>query len=279
VSDWSAVLRALGWTLAIGGIGAALLYAVVLALLVSQQRDILFARGRYAQAPDAIYRVRTLTEPDGTRLAVWQAPAASADGPVIAFFYGNAGTLSDLAGFGIAFHREGYGVLLASYRGYPGNTGRPSEEGIMSDARAVLAALPRGHGPVILWGQSLGTGVAARMAAEGHGAALILQSPYTAVVDVAARRFPIFPVRLLMLDRFDIASLVPRIKTPVLIMSGTADSIVPFDMGETLSRLFGGRATFVPFPNEGHGLPEGGVRAVADKWLRAHARPARRQAG
>jgi fermentation-respiration switch protein FrsA (DUF1100 family) len=271
VSDWSAVLRTLGLTLAVGAIAAALLYGVVLVLLVTHQRDILFVPGRAAQTRDVIYHVHTLTEPDGTRLSVWQAPADSVDGPVIAFFYGNAGTLSDFAGIGLAFHREGYGVLLASYRGYPGNTGRPSEDGIMNDARAILAALPRGHGPLILWGQSLGTGVAARMAAEGYGAALILQSPYTAVVDVAARRFPIFPVRQLMLDRFDTSALVPRIRMPVLIMSGTADATVPFDMGETLSRLFGPRATFVPFPGEGHALPAWGVRAVADKWLRAHA--------
>jgi fermentation-respiration switch protein FrsA (DUF1100 family) len=271
LSDWGAVLRTLGLTLAVGAIAGALLYSLTLALLITHQRDILFVRGRSAQTPDAVYRVRTLIEPDGTRLAVWQAPAESIDGPVIAFFYGNAGTLSDFAGIGLAFHREGYGVLLASYRGYPGNSGHPSEDGIMSDARAVLAALPRGHGPVILWGQSLGTGVAARMAAEGYGAALILQSPYTAVVDVAARRFPIFPVRKLMLDRFDTAALVSRIRMPVLIMSGTADATVPFDMGETLSRLFGPRATFVPFPGEGHELPARGVRAVADKWLRTHA--------
>src|SRR5262249_40891652 len=150
------------------------------------------------------------------------------------------------------FHRQGYGVLLASYRGYPGNSGNPTEAGLMDDARAALHALPKDHGPVILWGQSLGTGVAARMAAEGYGAALILQSPYAAVVDVAARLFPIFPVHLLMLDRFDTASLTPRITVPVLIMSGTADRIVPFDMGETLARLFGKRATFVAFPGAGH---------------------------
>src|SRR5215831_14852618 len=136
VSDWSAVLRTLGLTIAVGAIAAALLYGVVLVLLVTHQRDILFVPGRSAQTPDAVYHVHTLTEPDGTRLAVWQAPAENVDGPVIAFFYGNAGTLSDFAGIGLAFHREGYGVLLASYRGYPGNTGRPSEDGIMRDARA-----------------------------------------------------------------------------------------------------------------------------------------------
>jgi fermentation-respiration switch protein FrsA (DUF1100 family) len=262
-------MRTLRWALAGMAVVAFSFYAGVLLLLFTHQRDMLFVRGRIAHARDALYQAHVITEADGTRVTVWRTPAVRADGPVIAFFYGNAGTLSDFAGIGTAFHREGYGVLLASYRGYPGNTGSPSEDGIMADARAILAALPRGHGKVILWGQSLGTGVAARMAAEGYGAALILQSPYTAVVDVAARRFAAFPVRLLMKDRFDTAALVPRIGIPVLIMSGTADATVPFDMGTTLARLFGRHATFVAFPGEGHNLPEPGVQAVADKWLRA----------
>ena len=261
-------MRVLRWTLAGTAVVAAALYAGMLLLLFTQQRDMLFVRGRYARAHDAIYQTRMVAERDGTRVTVWETPAATTGGPVIAFFYGNAGTLSDFADIGVAFHREGYGVLLASYRGYPGNTGSPSEDGIMADARAILETLPKGHGPVILWGQSLGTGVAARMAAEGYGAALILQSPYTAVVDVAARRFSFFPVRLLMKDRFDTAALVPKIKMPVLIMSGTADMTVPFDMGERLARLFGGRARLIPFPGEGHVLPEWGVQAVADKWLK-----------
>jgi len=263
-------MRALRWALAGTAALALALYAGILLLLFTHQRDILFIRGRYADEREALYQARTITEADGTRVGVWEVPAARAGGPVIAFFYGNAGTLSDFAGIGAAFHREGYGVLLASYRGYPGNTGTPSEDGIMADARAILSALPRGHGKVILWGQSLGTGVAARMAAEGYGAALILQSPYTAVVDVAARHFSIFPVRLLMKDRFDTAALVPKIAVPVLIMSGTADATVPFEMGETLAHRLGRHATFVPFPGGGHNLPTWSVAAVADKWLSAH---------
>lgn len=264
-------MRVLRWVLAGTAIAAAVLYAGALLLLFTQQRDMLFVRGRYAHEREAIYQARTVMEADGTRVAIWEAPATRADGSVIAFFYGNAGTLSDFAEIGAAFHGEGYGVLLASYRGYPGNTGSPSEDGIIADARAILSTLPKGHGKVILWGQSLGTGVAARMAAEGRGAALILQSPYTAVIDVAARRFSFFPVRLLMKDRFETASLVPKINMPVLIMSGTADATVPFDMGETLARLFGKHATFVPFPGGGHELPEWGVQAVADKWLQGQA--------
>ncbi|MDV6329201.1 hypothetical protein Q5L94_14225, partial [Idiomarina sp. Sol25] len=76
-------------------------------------------RGRHALARGEEYQARAITEADGTRVTVWQTPAARADGPVIAFFYGNAGAVSDFAAIGAAFHRQGYGVLLASYRGYP----------------------------------------------------------------------------------------------------------------------------------------------------------------
>jgi pimeloyl-ACP methyl ester carboxylesterase len=251
-------------------VAATAFYIAVLVLLYAGQRDMLFVRGRQARAPDPQYQVRTLSERDGTRLTVWQAPPARADAPVIVFFYGNAGTLSDFARIGEAFLDQGYGVVLASYRGYSGNGGSPSEVGLMTDARAVLDALVTGHGPVVLWGQSLGTGVAARMAAEGRGALLILQSPYTSVADVAARRFPAFPVHWLMKDPFDTYALLPKITVPVLIMSGTVDRTVPFDMGETLAARFGARATFVPFAGEGHELSEAGVQAVAARWLRTH---------
>jgi pimeloyl-ACP methyl ester carboxylesterase len=260
------VLRGAVIAVAIAGMAA---YAAVLVLLLANERDLLFIRGRYARPRDALYQVRTIAERDGTRVTIWEVPPRHAGGARVVFFYGNAGTLSDFARIGEALHDEGYGIVLASYRGYPGNTGSPSEDGIMADARAILATL--GPGPVVLWGQSLGTGVAARMAAEGRGAALILQSPYTAVADVAARRFPIFPVHWLMRDRFDTAALVPKIEVPVLIMSGTDDRTVPFDMGQTLAHLLGRRATFVPFAGGGHELPEWGVQDVAERWLRAHA--------
>ena len=141
----------------------------------------------------------------------------------------------------------------------------------MNDARSILKSLPGDHGPVILWGQSLGSGVAARMASEGRAKALILQSPYTAVVDVAAWRFPIYPVRWVMRDRFNTFALVPKIKIPVLIMHGMTDDVVPFDMGVTLSHRFGAEATFVAIPNRGHNdLGKGDLLPIADKWLKEH---------
>jgi pimeloyl-ACP methyl ester carboxylesterase len=256
------------------GLAVAILsvYVVAFLLLTWFQRDLLFFGGRYADPIAAPYRARTLVEADGTRLNIREAAPDASGAAEIVFFYGNGGTLSDFAAIGAAFHAQGFGVVLASYRGYDGSSGKPTEEGVMEDARAVLAALPKDHGAVVLWGQSLGTGVAARMASEGRGAALILQSPYTAVVDVAARRFPLYPVRLVMEDRFDTLSRASSIEIPVLIMHGTDDETVPFDMGETLSHAFPD-ARFVPILGGGHYLPDFETLPVAEKWLKELALP------
>jgi len=247
-----------------------LMYVAILVMLFVHQRNFLFIGGRHASAMLPPYQAVTITEPDATRLTVWEIPPAG-HAPVIVFFYGNAGTLSDFVDVGERLHTEGYGIVLASYRGYSGNRGLPTEDGLMSDARAILGSLPKSH-PIVLWGQSLGSGVAARMVSEGRANALILQSPYTAVVDVAAWRFPVFPVRWLMKDRFDTFSLAPKIKMPVLIMHGTEDNIVPLDMGMELFLRFGAEATFVAIAHRGHNdLRTSDLLPVADKWLKANA--------
>jgi len=246
-------------------------YVAVFALLVFYQRSLLFFGGRHEAVMDPAYHIVTIKESDGVALNVWETPPGKPGSPIIVFFYGNAGTLSDFAGIGETLNNEGYGIVLASYRGYDGNPGLPTEDGLMNDARSILKSLPRNHGPIILWGQSLGSGVAARMASEGRANALILQSPYTAVADVAARRFPIYPVHWFMRDRFNTFALVPKIKMPVLIIHGMEDDVVPFDMGETLSHQFGQEATFVAIPNRGHNdLGARDLLPIADKWLKEH---------
>jgi pimeloyl-ACP methyl ester carboxylesterase len=250
------------------------LYVLVFVLLVIFQRDILFIGNTRLIGPptaDSIYRARVVSVPDGGTLTIWQATLSRAGAATIVFFYGNASNLTDFAQTGIDLHGAGYGVVLASYRGYSGNPGHPSEEGLMADARAILATIPRHDGPVVVWGHSLGSGVAARMAAEGRADALILESPYTSVANAATRKFPIYPVRWFIEDTFDTLALVPRIKVPVLILHGVKDPVIPFDMGETLAGRFGKQATFVPFPGVGHEPHRANLASIVVPWLLAHA--------
>jgi uncharacterized protein len=267
---WRIGRRALAWAVFI----AAVLYLATLAALYYWQRDFVFVRARswleYARPTD--FTERTITEPDGTRLRIWETGPPKTHKPVVVIFYGNAGTLSDFAGVGEGLHENGYGVVLGSYRGYSRNPGEPSETGLFADARAILGALPRDHGPVVVWGASLGTGVAARMAAEGRASGLILQSPYTSVADVAALEYPVFPVHLLAKDPFDTLSLVAKIKMPVLIIHGTDDLTVPFWMGEKLKEQFGREATLVPIAHGGHNdLDTDDLVPPALQWLKTNA--------
>ncbi|HEY1631320.1 MAG TPA: alpha/beta fold hydrolase [Rhizomicrobium sp.] len=212
------------------------------------------------------YGARIVDVPGGGTVLTWSMAAASADKPTFVFFTGNAARIVDFVATGEAFHRQGWGVVLASYRGYSGNAGAPSEDGLMADARAVLASLPK-HGKLIIWGHSLGSGVAARMAREHRGDALVLESAYTSAPDVAARHYWFFPVHWLMRDRFETESLVDQIRMPVLVIHGTDDPVIPFDMGETLAHDFGARATFVPLDGVGHIPHQVDLTPVVAKWL------------
>jgi pimeloyl-ACP methyl ester carboxylesterase len=268
---WNIGRRVVVWLVPI----VVLLYFVTLAALYHWQRDFVFVRARWwhENARPLDFAERTIRESDGTRLRVWESGPPKEGKPTIVFFYGNAGTLSDFAGVGEDLHKNGYGVVLASYRGYSRNPGEPSEKGLFADARTVLAALPRGYGPIVVWGQSLGTGVAARMAAEGRASGLILQSPYTSVVDIAAIAYPLFPVRLLDRDPFDTLSLVTKIRAPVLIIHGTNDWTVPFWMGERLKQKFGREATLIPIEHGGHNdLSADELVPPALQWLQENAK-------
>lgn len=178
-----------------------------------------------------------------------------ASGPVtIVFFHGNGEVIGDDLWLAEQMSARGFSSVLVEYRGYGRSAGSPSEAGLYADAEAVLAELARrGTGPenVVLWGQSLGTGVAAEMARRGHGAKLVLISPYTSIPDVGAKVIPWLPVRLLVEDRFATREKAPSLTLPSLIVHGTADQVVPFAMGEELSRVLPD-CTFVPMSGGRH---------------------------
>ena len=165
--------------------------------------------------------------------------------PTILYFHGNAGNIGSRIDKIFPFSKAGYGILLAGYRGYGGNAGSPSEQGLLMDGRAALAFLAAQGATsenIVLYGESLGTGVAVPMAVEAASSgaavrALVLEAPFTSVVEVASSFYPIFPVRWLLKDRFDSAAIIARIGTPVFVYHGVKDTTIPIRFGRKLYDL------------------------------------------
>ncbi len=196
-----------------------------------------------------------LTARDGTPVHAIRLPAPPG-ARTVAFFHNNRETIAHNIWLARALHERGFGVLLVEYRGYGLSEGlEPSEEGLYLDAEAGLDLLTQeGIGPerVILWGTSLGTGVAAEMARRGRGAALVLVTPYTSIPAIAEDRVPVFPAHLVVPDTFDTLAKSKEIRVPTLVVHGDEDEIVPFWMGEKLSRSIEG-ARLVRVPGGHHG--------------------------
>ncbi|MGE5503493.1 MAG: alpha/beta hydrolase, partial [Actinomycetota bacterium] len=152
-------------------------------------------------------------------------------------FHGNGGAIVHRARKARHFLNHGYGVFLAEYRGYGGNPGRPSEDGLYADARAVLAWLQTrgvvGH-RLVLYGESLGSGVAVQMAVEHEIAALVLEAPFTRLPALAPAYVPPPVAEVVMLDRFDNLAKIGRVTVPLLIVHGGEDAVVPQSMGRAL---------------------------------------------
>jgi pimeloyl-ACP methyl ester carboxylesterase len=185
--------------------------------------------------------------------ALWFPPAPGQR--VIAYFHGGGGSIDDDVPLAVMLVQHHFGVLLVEYRGYghPAE-GTPSEAGLYADAEAALdEAARRGVGPerIALWGYSLGSGVAAEMAYRGHGAALVLISPFTSVVDVATHAAPWLPMSLLFPDRYDTVAKAPSIRVPTLVVHGDRDPEIPFDEGRAVAAAIPG-ARFLPVVGAGH---------------------------
>ncbi|MEQ8825088.1 MAG: alpha/beta hydrolase [Filomicrobium sp.] len=229
----------------LGVIGLAIVYAIGLGVIYAKQRDFIFDRqfssvlarpGTVAIAGST--RV-TIPTRDGEKLAGWYLPPSEKGGPVFLFFHGKGGALERKKWRWQRIAKKGAGILAFSYRGFPGSTGLPSEDGLYEDARAAYAWLSEKHKPseIVLHGLSLGTGVAAKLATEVKARALVLEAPYAALVDVAAERHPYFPVSFLLWDQFRTEEFIADIKVPLLIVHGDQDTAIPLDHARKLFRL------------------------------------------
>jgi pimeloyl-ACP methyl ester carboxylesterase len=183
------------------------------------------------------------------------AGAPRAGARTIVHFHGNAETAEANAFLAREMKKRGFSVVLVEYRGYGRSRGTsPTEEGLYLDAAAILDVLAaRGVGPeqIVLWGQSLGTGVAAEMAHRSRGARLALVAPFTSTVAMASRVVPFLPASLVMVDRFDTLSKAPAIVAPTLVVHGDIDDVIPFEQGETVSRTLP-HGTFLKVPEGRH---------------------------
>jgi fermentation-respiration switch protein FrsA (DUF1100 family) len=265
----------LGW-LVVSGV---LVYALIAAALFAFQRQLLYVpdtnRPDRAQTGVADLREVALATADGLQLLAWYLPPP-AGRPVIVYYHGNGGHLGYRDGRPARFHAAGYGALFPEYRGYGGNPGRPTEDGLYTDARAALDFVAaQGIAPerIVLFGESLGTGIAVRMASERPVGAVVLEAPYSSIADVAQSHYPIVPVRLLLKDRFDAMARIGQVHAPILVLLGGRDVIVPARFGRRLYDAANQPKTVWEAPDGGHeDLPDHGSFEAVFAFLRSAIR-------
>lgn len=207
-----------------------------------------------AGVPD-VEILKVITQ-DGLDLEGWYFEPADSGKPVIVFFHGNAGNFAG-RGYKVArYIKEGYGVLLAEYRGYGGNPGKPSEFGFYSDGRAYLDWLQKEKGveakKIVLYGESIGTGVVVQMASERDVAAVVLEAPYSAIIDIAREKYFFLPLSLLMRDQFRSRDRIGQVKAPLLFIQGGRDDVVPIKFGKKLFEAAHEPKTFITISQAGH---------------------------
>ena len=236
---------------------AAVLYLTAVAGLTVFQRRLLYFPNAGDVAPASVglpqAERRLLTTPDHQTLPAWRiAPAPGA--PVVVYLHGNGGGIDERAARYAAFAAAGFGVWAVEYRGYGGATGSPSEAGLTLDAetayQAALADAPPGRIAVV--GESLGTGLAVKLAARHPVGALALDSPYSSVAEVAAARYPLVPVRWLIADPFYSDAVISEVKAPLLVVAGTQDRVVPIRFARKLFDLARTAKTFITVEGAGH---------------------------
>lgn len=212
-------------------------YLSAIGYLFAFQRDYVFKpSGTLAQPAEkglTGVEVVSITAKDGTLLSGWYHPPR-AGLPTLLYLHGNAGNISGRADRFRQVVESGLGFLAVSYRGYAGSGGAPSEAALVSDGVEEFDWLAARGGSIVIYGESLGTGVATEVASERRPSALILEAPFTAALDIAATTYPWVPVGILMRDPFISREHIKAVEAPVLIVHGTSDEMIAVDQGRRL---------------------------------------------
>jgi len=191
---------------------------------------------------------------DGTKLIAWYQPAKPGK-PTLLYLPGNSGSVAARAGKIRAIAASGYGFFIMNYRGYGGSGGRPTEARLVEDAVSAYDALRGlGVGPmnIALYGESLGTAVATQLCERRKVKALVLESPFTSVVDVGKLAWPLLPRAQIMADQFRTIDRIGSIGVPLFIIHGGRDAVIPLDMARHVFHAANEPKTLTVLPRAGH---------------------------
>ena len=219
------------------------LYFFVLVFLYFYQRNLLYHPNENNYSEDKISvdikKVKILTS-DNIELLGWYHEKNLKNYKTLVYFHGNAGSLENRIHKLNHFQDININFLIIAWRGFSGNNGKPTEKGLYEDGKSAINWLAQkgvNEKNLILYGESLGTGVATHLAQNKNYAGIILETPFTSMIDAAKKFYPYIPVKLLLKDKFENAKKVKNIDSPILVMHGEADQIVPFSMGKTIYEI------------------------------------------
>jgi fermentation-respiration switch protein FrsA (DUF1100 family) len=252
--------------------------AVLAAMLIFQRALIYFPDPRRhdpVQAGLPAARVVELKSADGTPLLAWYVPAQPGK-PLIVYFQGNAGGLDLRAERFGKLTDDGAGLVALNYRGYGGSGGSPSEQGLIADANVAYDFATKEAPPsrIVVFGESLGTGVAVALASEREIGGLILDAPFTSAADVGASVYWFAPVRLFMRDQFHSDRRIGKVRAPLLVLHGERDVVVPISFGEKLFAMANEPKRMQRFPQGGHvNLDSHGAMPVIKEFLASLGTP------
>jgi uncharacterized protein len=261
------------WMLVMAAVAGYLLLAAAITAL---QRNLIYKPDPRRTTPAAagftdvaVWQIAT----PGGHLTAWYAPAEQGQ-PTVLYFHGNAGWI-ELRNQRLAELRSrGFGVVMPSYRGYGGSTGSPSEGANVADAHLVydrVRAAGVAATDIVIFGESLGTGIATQLAAARAAAALVLDSPYTSMADLAARDYPWLPVRRLLWDHYETIRHIEDVSIPLLVIHGEADQLVPVTMGRAVHDAASAPKALLTYPGAPHldHLGQGSFDDV-ERWIWQH---------
>jgi uncharacterized protein len=219
------------------------IYFLVLVFLYFYQRNLLYHPNENNYSGDKISvdieKVKILTS-DNIELLGWYHEKNLKDFKTLIFFHGNAGSLENRIHKLNHFRNMNINFLIIAWRGFSGNNGKPSEHGLYADGKSAIDWLIKkgvSEKNLILYGESLGAAVATHLAQDKSFAGVILETPFTSMIDAAKIYYPYIPVNLLLKDKFENYKKIKNIDSPILVMHGEEDQIVPFSMGKKIYEI------------------------------------------